>query len=326
LQIADCKLQIVERRGMTLIELLVAISILAILMAVGARMMRFSGEERRTREAARAVDVYISSARNRAMETGRPCGVMIRRMDGLPQCAAVLQQVEVPPPYAGDTLNATAQLQMGPVSGGLATVSAQLTPQINTTLVDPGDLVQFNHQGPMYEIVGPPQLNQLTLEVDVRQGQRLPWPDAPEQSRPVPFQIIRRPRKSAVGTLELPARTVIDLEASGIDSAPALLEGPVPGEFPPITIMFSPNGTVDQIHVGTAIRRVAEPVFLLIGKQERVPAGTAEDGLDNWEDLQNFYVTLNAQTGMVITTEVAKGDTLFDSRDFAREGQNIGGR
>ena len=102
MQIADCKLQIGNgraiRRGITLVELLVAISIIAILMAVGARMIDFSVDDRRTVEAGRAITIFFGSARNRAMETGRPCGVMLRRVGGLPQCATVLEQVEVPPP------------------------------------------------------------------------------------------------------------------------------------------------------------------------------------------------------------------------------------
>ena len=61
-------------------------------------------EERRVREAARAVNVYISSARNRAIEIGRPCGVIFRRANGtnFPTASTVLDQCEVPPTYAGD--------------------------------------------------------------------------------------------------------------------------------------------------------------------------------------------------------------------------------
>ena len=70
MQTANCRLQIVEdggaRRGITLVELLVAISIIAILMTVAARMIDFSVEDRRTREAGRAITIYLGSVRNRA--------------------------------------------------------------------------------------------------------------------------------------------------------------------------------------------------------------------------------------------------------------------
>jgi prepilin-type N-terminal cleavage/methylation domain-containing protein len=344
LQIERCKLQIDGcreiHRGITLVELLVAISILVLLMAVGARMINFSKEDRLTREAARAVNVYFSSARNRALESGRPCGVMLRRVEGLPQCAEVLDQVEVPPPYAGDTLGAVAQVSMGPVSGGLATVSAQLTPEIRTSVIhkgelvpfiSKGDLVQFNHQGPFYAIaVKPtePTATSLTLQIDLSQGQRLPWPQAPAQSARVPYQIIRRPRKSTANTLDWPKGAVIDLEFSGADDHSI---GAGAGE--PVYIMFSPNGSVERVyHRGYSqndMHMVTEPIFLLVGKRERVPVGAAEDGRANWEDTNNFWVMLNPQTGLIATAEVAKvaqGADWRESRAIAREGQSMGGR
>ena len=90
MQIANCKRQIDDRplptnpqslipnpssRGFTLIEMLIVITIMLILVGAAATAMRPATEGRRIREAARAINVYLSSARNRAMETGRPCGV-----------------------------------------------------------------------------------------------------------------------------------------------------------------------------------------------------------------------------------------------------------
>ena len=93
LQIANCKLQIANcrrppapgprppcARGLTLVELLVVISIMVLLTAAVLRMMRFDTDGRRVREAARALNVYLGSARSHAIETGRPCGVMFRRL------------------------------------------------------------------------------------------------------------------------------------------------------------------------------------------------------------------------------------------------------
>ena len=99
------------RRGITLIELLVVISIMMLLAAVAVPMMRPTMEGRRVREAARAINVYLSSARSEAMRTGRPVGVMLRRLDGQPECSMVLEQAEVPPTYAGDTTDAKVRVQ-----------------------------------------------------------------------------------------------------------------------------------------------------------------------------------------------------------------------
>ena len=327
MQIADCKLQIENgrgiRRGVTLVELLVAISIIAILMTVAARMIDFSVEDRRTREAGRAITIFFGSARNRAMESGRPCGVMLRRADGKPLCVVGLDLVEVPPPYAGDTLDAAARLQITDVSGGSATVIAEMLPEISADLISNGDLMQFNYQGPFYRIAARTAAS-LTLQINLRQGQMLPWPnanDAQPWSPPMPYQIIRRPRKSAVGGLQLPLRAVIDMQFSGTDDHSIGADTNLP-----VYIMFSPNGSLERVYHHGEMHPGIEPIFLLVGKQERVPAGSAEDGLANWQDTKNLWVTLNPQTGLVTTTEVAKGSNPFESRGIAREGQSMGGR
>ena len=63
----------------TLIEMLVVVAIMMVLVAAAATRMRPASEARRIRESARALNVYLGSARNRAMETGRPCGVILHR-------------------------------------------------------------------------------------------------------------------------------------------------------------------------------------------------------------------------------------------------------
>ena len=325
-------------------ELLVAISILVILMAVGARMMNFSVEDRRTREAARAINVYVASARNRAMETGRPCGVMLRRLESQPLCVVGMEQVEVPPPYAGDTVQAATRLQL--TSGGVAARFG--VGDFSDGLVRLHDLMQLNHQGPLYEITQGPDSNSdgfldfndkdavdkdgdgfiddyfFILQVDLRQGQMLPWPSAPASSPAMPYQIIRQPTKSAAAGLQLPVRAVIDLQFSGTDEDSI---GAVSDQ--PVYIMFSPNGSLERFYHpghGGGVHPGTEPIYLLVGKQERVPAGSAEDGLANWQDVKNLWVTLNPQTGLVTTTEVAKGANHVESRSNAREGQSMGGR
>jgi type II secretory pathway pseudopilin PulG len=333
------------------VELLVVISILVILMGVGVRVMQFSVEDRRTREAAREINIYFASARNRAMETGRPCGVMLRRLGNEPPlslCVVGLDQVEVPPPYAGDTLEAVAQVQMPTLPDGspdfwpdgLRKAVATCT-DFFPGLVRVGDLVQFNYQGPLYEIKGPdldsdgvidPGTLQLELGVDLRQGQMVPWPrrtDNPPWSPPVPYQVIRRPTKSAAASLQLPVRAVIDLEFSGTAA-----HSIGPASDSPVWIMFSPNGSLDRIYHGGEMHLGTEPIYLLVGKQERVPAGSAEDGLANWQDTKNLWVTLSPQTGLVITSEVAAVDPAITdpavgvrlAREIAREGQSMGGR
>ena len=89
-------------RGVTLVELLVVITIMMLLAAFVLPKFQLNSKTRKIREAARMINVYFGVARNRAVETGRPCGVMFQRLANQPSGAATLFQVEVPPPYAGD--------------------------------------------------------------------------------------------------------------------------------------------------------------------------------------------------------------------------------
>jgi len=318
-------------RGATLIELLVVVGILALLAATAVPMLRPALEGRRVREAARAVNVYISSARNRALETGRPSGVMFQRMDVQAAASMIIQQVEVPPTYAGDSTNASAELQR---SGN--TVSATFSGGFNQNLVSAGDLIQFNNQGPWYTI-DTVSATGVTAYVALRAGQILPWPTS-GTSQPVSYRIIRQPTKSAATPLQLPMTTAVDLAYSGTDSVSFPYED---GSSTPITtpiyVLFSPNGSLEQVIYTDASGAViddpvVDPIYFLIGRFEKVRETTA--GKRNFEDFNNLWVTLNPQTGMITTAPVAAPvgdadglpDDAYDARVLARQAYSMGGQ
>lgn len=145
------------RRAMTLIELLVVVSIMMLLVLIAVPRMRPGLEERRIREAARSVNVYLSSARSRAIENQRPFGVAILRDANSPLSGVSLIQVEVPVPYAGDVAGAAMRLMNATPSASFPNRTV-LRAQIHSGDVSPGlmrwgDLVQFGYQGPLYRIV-----------------------------------------------------------------------------------------------------------------------------------------------------------------------------
>ena len=132
--------------------------------------------------------------------------------------------------------------------------------------------------------------------------------------------------------------TVVDLQFSGTDSR-FFKKGA------DVTVMFSPTGGVDCVIDGGERSVPTETIYFLIGRWDRIAAlgvanegkeSAAEDGLWNFEDGANFWVTINAQTGVVSTAEVnqpfayALGDFatgVEESREFARfSKRNIGGR
>jgi len=301
-----------SRRGATLIEMLVVIMILVILAGVAVPVMRPAMQGRRPREAARAVNVYLSSARNRALETGRLCGVMLQRMDNQAGASMVLQQVEMPLPYAGSDLSSSAQVQLS-VSNNTATVTANLIGQFNPALVSPGDLIQFNGQGPWYTISnpGPP----IIASIRLRAGQMLPWPTG-GFSPPVPYQILRQPTASAASPLQLPMGMVVDLDFSGTDAASF-----GSADSLPVYILFSGNGSLERVRYGGSSVCVVDPLYLLIGRNDKVGDATNP----NWQDMNNLWVTINPQTGMITTAPVAQAADPLASREFARKAISIGG-
>jgi type II secretory pathway pseudopilin PulG len=168
----------------TLIELLAVVSIMLIVTVIAVPAMKPALENRKIREAARAVNVFIGSARNHAIELGRPVGVLLLRDTSQGNPCITLQQVEIPAPYAGDVAVSMTPSAVGLCTGvayvcGCPNVFTQgsqsyiLTnsdgsipytvemffyPAINadltksTCMIEPGNTIQFGYQGPLYTI------------------------------------------------------------------------------------------------------------------------------------------------------------------------------
>src|SRR4051794_27315626 len=98
-------------RGVTLLEILIVLTIMLMITGATLPVMLPALQNRRMREGSRLVSTFISGARSRAIEAGRPVGVMFERLNGLPMAAQV-SYVEIPPPYNGDSLNSTLSLQL----------------------------------------------------------------------------------------------------------------------------------------------------------------------------------------------------------------------
>ena len=108
-------------KGTTLLELLVVITIILLVTAVAIRTVMPAIESRQIREGARQLNVFINSARNRAMATGRPMGVWIDRMSGLPEASMSVSYAQVPEPYSGDYADSGAEGFLVPDTSSNAT-------------------------------------------------------------------------------------------------------------------------------------------------------------------------------------------------------------
>jgi len=140
----------------------VVVGILVLLASIMIPAMRPMAEERQIREAARAVNVSLSSARNRAAVVGRPVGVMFERLERQPEACVTLRQAEVPPPYSGDMEGAAVRVQDWTYTAAGAFYwpdgSRVLKVRVRDNSLSPGlvrwgDRIQINYQGPWYTIV-----------------------------------------------------------------------------------------------------------------------------------------------------------------------------
>ena len=180
-------------------------------------------------------------------------------------------------------------------------------------------------------------------------SQLVPWPSNPAAPPIVPYRIYRSPVKSAATPLQLPASTVIDLDASGIDAAATF------GNGADVAILFTPSGSVYGVYYvgGTnTLTPITQPIFLLVGKRERVGAGlllgsavvaTDQAAWPNWATLGNVWLVINPQTGLVSSGDNGAIDMsnpawtnpanwqgvpgpINTARTLARDSQGLGGR
>lgn len=353
-----------KRRGFTLVELLVVILIVGILAGIALPVILPTLDTRRLREASRTVTSYLNGARDTAMRNGRPVGVMFERFsvtdDGgttrqQPKMSIVLRQVEVPPPYAGDTIASRALLGGGQILGlGGVTKNAMGVWEVTgpdygvTRLVKPGDLIRFNYQGAYFQIASG------TADTIDNRYLKPPTPTEPwtisslgvipvhiqaaTVAAPIalPFQIIRQPVKSANPAMQLPESLVIDMEYSGVGGTGSDFSS-VYG-VQPVVVMFAPDGTASHIYYNNLRTSVGSAIHLLLGKRERLDntwaAGQAGDDMSNLQDLENFWISIHPQSGLITSSNVGAidaaatlpVDALKQSRVFAESAQAPGGR
>jgi len=194
------------RRAVTLLELLAVITIMLMITAAAIPMVLPAMQGRQIREEARQVSAFLAGARARAIENGRPVGVLVQRFGSPPQPFSMnLSYTEVPPPYAGSTQNSRAMVSGNQITWlGPGDVDWQ-------GLLRWGDTIKFNYQGRTYRL-----WKDLATAGQVIQDQP-PWslvmadgsttyiaPQMPPNGSGAAFQIFRQPVKLAAAPLQVP--------------------------------------------------------------------------------------------------------------------------
>ena len=145
------------KRGFTLVELLVVITILLLITAATIPILAPGTETRRQREAARLLSTALSSAQMRAVTTGKPTGLWIEREASSAYSATVLYECEQPPTYTGDSLGAQAVIARQGHNADPTIPRAHLDGRAYLSgatreYIDVGDILEFAYQGERYRI------------------------------------------------------------------------------------------------------------------------------------------------------------------------------
>lgn len=352
-----------QRRGVTLMELLVVATIILIVAAASVPTIKPMMESQLTKQAGSTVSTYLNRARARAMATGRPCGVSFEYFPGsfvsgnanvspaIPPASAslVLRQVAAPPHYSGLERNASVnlyaeddrvdvdgrRLRLLHINYDEYYFAVMIPPPSRDDAdrgraIDVGAKIQFNGVGPFYTLV-----HYVDAAGNADYGvEKLPGIDLPVLQGAT-FKATRLPRSTMTAPIGLPQGAVVDMEYSGTDDGAHWFGGESD-----VTIVFAPDGSVDSVEYPGGAFIPTETIYFLIGRWERIAAlGGAEDGLWNSEDPMNAWVAVDPTSGLVTTAEVNPPfdylvgdenndrDLVYKSREFARASKrNIGGR
>jgi type II secretory pathway pseudopilin PulG len=339
---------------MTLIELLIVVTIILIAAAVFVPRLQPMMDHSKVREAARVIQLYMSTARNQAMATGRSCGVMIEPLPNDTGCAMTLAQVETPPPYGGATQGSYATVTFMGMNGNYANCKISLYSiggQAEGAFVAfrQGDMIQVGYQGYWMLLANASAIGATTLNasLDISHGEMPAWINQPISGQ---YKIIRWPTKSAAPALQLPGVTCIDLTWSGADPVGSSGQSTWPIQSPlptaptlptPVIISFSADGKVDWVSnwKSPAGQPAISPIYLLVGMRKKVYDNPSDPNIanTNLNDFNSLWVSVDAATGLILISDpaaIGTDSTVLkpssnpaapDSRYFARQALANGG-
>ena len=309
-----------RQRGLTLIELLVVGTIIIAVTVASLPVVKPMLESQMTKTGAQIVSTALNRAKNRALSTGRPCGVRFETWDGTSAYSAqnnvlatsienainyfytsgaslVMRQVEVPPVYSGLLGGATVNID------DKGKCEFKDDKYVEDTLGKSiGVRIQFNGSGPYYPLKG------HSTELDNGELPRL------KNRNGLVYRILFAPRITLAAPMTLPRGTAVDLQFSGqgdrmFDCKTAETTLDSEGNYIPVykntdvTIMFSPDGSIESVNGIVP----SEPVHFLVGRWDQISVVRPERDVEsypNYADGRNYWVTVNPQTGTVTINQV----------------------
>ena len=345
-----------SRSAFTLIELLIVVAIILLLAALTLPSLKGILKDQRISQATRLVQGFVESARARAIGSGRPVAAIFERFSevdgdtGLQTCVR-MSIGEVFPPYEGDWANTVGTLVDTDSDGypnALDVPGAQGASL--TAIVTEGDTIQLGGHNFAFNITGTPAAVGTNIRVLFENPAKTPvynppnatvfinkeegrWPTVAGTTN-VSFRIYRKPSKSMAGSVVLPRGTCIDLGWSGAGVGGTELATSVAKMTAKrsIYLVFDSRGTLGAVYEfqQSSSTSATDPlaaalgvVHFLIGRTDQVnvsgaPLSDSDDVQSNILDTANKWVSINAFTGRVYSSDVAAQSTTTISVPEAR--------
>ena len=317
--------------GITLVELLVVISILAVITAVMLPRLRTINKDRNIRESARVVGSLLAKASQNAVNDGT-AGVIIERNEnfvddeGVMYGATTMYLMRKVPPYAGDL--APADNLAYPVSEYVI----EVPPPFESDAVLVNDYISVNYNSVKYRIIG---IGNSQTRAD---AQNVPFriltlssgmggavlPSLPTPNSGVPFVVHRQPRKLASSRVDLPSGFLVDMRYSGPINENANTSGPLleptRSWFDEIILPPDPNaGAVANLEMAYASRTV-QIIFNSNGGVDRVYYYNPYldvNYVDEFEDPSQF--PQDGRIGGFIDSRIPNGPLFFYISEYEIE-------
>ncbi|MDO4574576.1 MAG: hypothetical protein Q4D98_05120 [Planctomycetia bacterium] len=289
-----------QRRGLTLVELLVVAGLMVLLISVSIPVLNPMGEGRLARETVRGVQQALETARMRAIRLGRPCGVTLNLFDKDNRISFVMDQVTAPP-----NVETTCTVS----ESGISSIEWLPIP------LKVGDRIQLNHSGPWFRYTGSGwNYGDYRLYTASNVDCTIRYAPVPESASAFSKVLGIDP------SYTLPKGMVIDLYYSG-----NTLGGTWGTPTSPPTILFHPDGTVSLNRNGSDVSLYSADsrIYLLIGRWDR-GLQAAEDGQHNTQDPNAFWVVIAPRTGMVtsVVNNAFSGNSVIGATDVSTARDN----
>ncbi len=299
---------VTDRRGFTMIELMVTITILIILALIIVPSVRMLSRERKVYDTASSVIGVFTSTAERARVDG-VAGVEILPLANNLDMGMAVYQMRAIPPYIGDSLGQTARV----FSFVSPTIEIRVAGDLSAATganIQIGDDLELNNSTVRYRVTSvlpPDPLDAFDPSRWRIQCLLEPHNPLPPVDLELPFRFYRQPIRVESSRLRLPRNLFLNLAWSGygldgFQCRTGALNGSV-------RFLFNRDGSVDRIldRVNGGLVKVDGPLFFLFcsGEGDQVDVSNlANEQFFNDDD--NVWIVVDHRTGKATPGKVSE--------------------